>query len=734
MLKINKVSLKNFFSYGNKINEIGFNSPGTTLIKGENLDNATSGSNGAGKSTLISALSYALYDKCVSDVSKDNMINNINKKDMLVTVDFEKNNKIYHIERGRKIKGKGNYIQILENEKDITPDSISNANELLERIVGLPHELFTRIVVFSAINTSFLDLPVKSSSGPSQTSMIEHLFGLTLLTNKAEILKEHIKDTKNKIDGEQVRIDFLKKEHVRYNDQLETAKKRVLQWNDNNKIEVKKLKDSLSKMTEIDFDEQLKHFENLDIINSSIKECEFTIKELETAIANQEKHIAQIKTAEKRSSDWDIDTQTNIENLKSELDQLSSIDISAQKEILETLKTIKEDINTCNSTAKELISLNDKKNKEIQSNEKELSHLLDEKCPYCLQDFKEAKAKIEQCQLIINKNKEEIDKNSNDIKQIQEVVDKLLVVERDLTTKLVVKDLPTLIVMENKKSSVSNKLEDLQKATNPHLLSIEDLNKSTPLSKEELDILTAVLSEKKSSIIELRNTKGEISNKLLFKSTNEMMGIKNEKTTLESKTKDKELEQNPHIDALLELEKNKIEEINYDKINEQNKRLVHQDFLLKLLTKKDSFVRKFLLDKYLPFLNLRLQKYLSDLGLPHRVEFTNDLSARIIHFSRELDFGNLSHGQKSRINIALSMAFRDVLCHLHDKTNILLLDEVLDEGLDGIGVHSAASMLKKKAKEDELNMFIISHRDEISTLFDDMLVVQFKDGFSQIKD
>ena len=74
---------------------------------------------------------------------------------------------------------------------------------------------------------------------------------------------------------------------------------------------------------------------------------------------------------------------------------------------------------------------------------------------------------------------------------------------------------------------------------------------------------------------------------------------------------------------------------------------------MKLLTKKDSFVRKTLLKRNLPYLNSRLQTYIEDLGLTHKVEFTSELTAKISQFGNELSFDNLLNGQKARVNIAL---------------------------------------------------------------------------------
>ena len=173
--------------------------------------------------------------------------------------------------------------------------------------------------------------------------------------------------------------------------------------------------------------------------------------------------------------------------------------------------------------------------------------------------------------------------------------------------------------------------------------------------------------------------------------------------------------------------------MDHEKINELTTLVDHQKFLVKLLTKKDSFIRKALLNKNIPFLNQRLSYYLTELGLPHTVEFTHEMTAEISQFGRLMDFGNLSNGQRSRVNIALSFAFRDVLQNMHQHINVCMLDEVLDVGLDTVGVQAAARMLKHKARDEQLSMYIISHRDEIDSAFDHRMTIQMSKGFSYIK-
>ena len=164
MARFGTLTFKNFLSYGNVPTVIDLSKKGTTLILGEDLDDMGTGANGVGKSVLINALVYVLYDKPITNIAtKDELVNNINKKNMEVTIDFEKNGDDYYIRRVRKEKAgaAGNYVQIFKNgrdkEHDVTPDSIDNANKYIVEILGIPFELFVRIIAFSATLMPFFE-------------------------------------------------------------------------------------------------------------------------------------------------------------------------------------------------------------------------------------------------------------------------------------------------------------------------------------------------------------------------------------------------------------------------------------------------------------------------------------------------------------------------------------------------------------------------------------------------
>jgi DNA repair exonuclease SbcCD ATPase subunit len=207
----------------------------------------------------------------------------------------------------------------------------------------------------------------------------------------------------------------------------------------------------------------------------------------------------------------------------------------------------------------------------------------------------------------------------------------------------------------------------------------------------------------------------------------------NHRSTVESLQKDlanKQAESNPYDEQIDELRRSAVQEISWDTINELTKLKDHQEFLYKLLTSKDSFVRKKIIDQNLAFLNQRLTYYLDRIGLPHIVEFQNDLSVIITQLGQDLDFDNLSRGERNRLILSLSWAFRDVWENLYSPINLLFIDELVDSGMDSSGVEASIAVLKKMTRERDKNVFLISHRDDLTSRVNHVLKVIKEGGFT----
>jgi DNA repair exonuclease SbcCD ATPase subunit len=581
MLKIKQISFRNFRSYGKVDTVVNFETPGTTLLTGKNDDGGTT--NGHGKTSILFALTWLLYDKVIDSVNKDELINNTNKVDMHGEVSFSVKGDEVLVKRWRK-SGKGNRdngAALFINNIDVTPAGNDKINLKIQELIGIDFELFSRIVVYSASNKSFFDLPSTSHYESNQTDMVEQLFNLQSLSEKAIELKAQIKSTETDLVTQKKLIEQAEKQLESHSTLVNKTEQRKGVWEQNRLNEIEAITVDLDLITHVNFDDEKKH-------HDTITECVAARKEL---------------VGEKRVH----------ENIQS----------------------------TLTRQAKEL--------------KNEVSSLSDSTCPYCEQEFAGAAEKRKQVQEQLIKCTSQLVSITSEIADCNTQITTLDRLTKNALSKTTVNDFNHLVELKAAHSDLVAKLTQLKEQLNPHTEMLQELIDAKPVVPD-------------------------------FNSINRL-------TTL----------------------------------NE------HQQFLLKLLTKKDSFLRKALLYKNIPLLNERMSFYLENLGLPHTVEFTPALTANITQFGRELSFGSLSNGQKARVNFALSLAFGDLLQEIHQKINIQLFDEVLDIGLDAHGVSAASRLLKHKARKEGLAIFVITHRDELANAFDNQLIVRQKDGFSQVE-
>ena len=582
MIKIKDLTVKNFMSVGNQTQAVNFSQENLTLVLGENLDQGgdDSGSrNGTGKTTIVNALSFALYGTALTNIKKDNLINKINNKNMLVTLSFEKNNINYRIERGRKPSVMKFFVDDEEQTTDETDDSQGDMRETqkdLDDLLGMSHDMFKHIVALNTYTEPFL-----SMKAGDQRVIIEQLLGITLLSEKADTLKELIKTTKDNIYQETANIEAAKKSNEKIQISIDSLLTRQTAWNTQHEQELEKIGRAIVELENVDIDAELASHASLKLYTEQAAKLKSLNKEratLESATAQAERSVKKY--------------------------------------------------------ASELAALDGKK------------------CHACEQDLHD------------HKHEEMSAKATEHLTDAQKYLDK---VNSDLAK----------IVKE----------------------------------------VTAI---------------GDISARpdTYYDTVEQALKHQNNLKTLETQLQIKAGETDPYQEQIDELTDTAMQEITWDQVNEMNTLKEHQEFLLKLLTSKDSFIRKKIIDQNLAYLNNRLTYYLDKMGLPHTVTFQNDLNVEIMQLGQDLDFDNLSRGERNRLILSLSWAFRDVWESLYQQINLLFIDELIDNGLDASGVEGALAVLKKIARERKKNVFLISHKDELIGRVNNVLKVIKENGFT----
>jgi hypothetical protein len=217
---------------------------------------------------------------------------------------------------------------------------------------------------------------------------------------------------------------------------------------------------------------------------------------------------------------------------------------------------------------------------------------------------------------------------------------------------------------------------------------------------------------------------------VFYDTLEDALNHKNSVDSLQKSLASRSADTDPYDEQINDMQNQALQSVAYDTVNELTRVQDHQDFLLKLLTSKDSFVRKKIIDQNLSYLNARLTHYLDRIGLPHTVKFQNDLSVSIEELGRELDFDNLSRGERNRLILSMSWAFRDVWESLYSPINLLFIDELIDNGLDTQGVESSLALLKKMSRERNKSIWLVSHRDELAGRVENILKVVKENGFT----
>ena len=578
MIQIKNLTVKNFMSVGAATQGIDFDRNDLTLVLGENLDLGGDGSrNGTGKTTIINALSYALYGQALSNIRKDNLVNKTNGKNMLVSLDFSVNSQEYRIERGRKPNVLRFYInnEHKASEDVAQGDSREKKDDIL-RVMYMCHVMLRHVLALNTYTEPFLSLKAND-----QRTIIEQLLGITLLSERADAIKELNRQTKDAIQAEEFRIRAVQEANKRIEEQIESLRKRQRLWTAKRDEDVGKLAQAIADLEHIDIDAEVQAHRDLDAFHEKKK-----------SLDDATRYIRQIDA-----------------------------DDAKLNRLLDKLKT-------------EIVALD--------------AH----KCHSCGQDLHDDK--------------------QDELKQAKQS-----------------------LVQETALQLLAN---DTQRQG----------HEDTVAQIGALGTAPTVFYDSLEQALNHRNTV----------------------ETLRKDLTSRQADADPYEEQISDMQGQALQVVSYDTLNELTRLQDHHDFFLKLLTSKDRFVRKKIIDQNLSYLNARLTHYLDRIGLPHTVKFQNDLTVSIEELGRELDFDNLSRGERNRLILSMSWAFRDVWESLYSPINLLFIDELIDNGLDTQGVENALALLKKMSRERHKSIWLVSHRDELAGRVENILKVIKENGFT----
>ncbi len=303
MLTVKTLTVKNFLSVGNQTQAINFGGKNLVLVLGENVDlggDDAGARNGTGKTTIINAISYALFGDALTQIRKDNLVNKTNNKDMLVSITFEKNNTTYTIERGRKPQRLKFYINDVEQDSNEAQGENRETQAEINKLIGMTHAMFKNIIALNTYTQPFL-----ATKQAEQREIIEQLLGITILSEKADLLKEQMRGTKDELMGEKYSLDSIKQSNEKITESIKTIKLRSSAWQTQKDQDIAKFKDAIEELDKVDITVELdahkklqKHNEDTKTLTSLQKEKAYHENSLTKADSNVDKTKSDIEYAQ----------------------------------------------------------------------------------------------------------------------------------------------------------------------------------------------------------------------------------------------------------------------------------------------------------------------------------------------------------------------------------------------------------------------------------------------------
>jgi len=416
MIVFKSIEWCNFLSTGNSSNKVLLNKSPTTLIIGKN---------GEGKSTILDALCFALFGKPFRNINKNQLINSINGKKTVVTIEFSINGKEYKVIRGIK----PNLFEIYVNGELMNQDAAARDYQkvLEQQILKLNYKTFTQVVILGS--ASFV--PFMQLSNSMRREVIEDILDIRIFSTMNQLLKEkangtkseitrieqEIQTAKTKVDGQTVLIKTLT---AAKSDAIESLLSKV---QDNN-AEIQRSEDQVaSTLTQItalqsqtakksEVDDQIEQAKNIrSKLTAKIEHCEH---HTEFFNDNDVCPSCSQEIPDHHKSKILQDLNNKITSNNSKIDELQTVldglntKLTSINDVLTEITDLNIKVSTYNANISVLNKLNTSMQAEIEEHKKDTTNVDEEKRK--LKDLAlDAVDKIKQKNELLNKrNLEEV--------------------------------------------------------------------------------------------------------------------------------------------------------------------------------------------------------------------------------------------------------------------------------------------------------------------------------------
>lgn len=721
MKYIKSVSIKNFFSYGPQETVIDLSGNGITNI---------SGVNGVGKSTIIEAMLFALYGKTRQEKVADVVNRNVGK-DCKVSVEFVgDDDEVYKVLRYRAHTTHKDKVYLFKGDKDISSKNASDTNEQIIDHFGMPYVAFVNSTVFSTeFYSNFF-----AANNTDRLNIFENILSLKEISYFYEEIKKIIKEI------EESEIES-KMKYTESNTKVESAQENLDTYNKQAKeklLQLKSEKEDAQRAIE-EAKVALKELGAIDVVAEKAKLSNTTLNEEYEKQINEKKKLHDELNAfntfpEEESEllvkygDFDFnDNKKKEEKYKSDLETIRTRESGIDKAKLQ-LDSSMEKIRT-------LKSQKESSEKDLEKQKKDLEKVKDAICPYCgnKMNAEETAKKRE----IIDKKIKELEGDIEDFeKQLKE--EKVNLTEFKDTYDTLLADVN--LIRENlDKNFVANSDLIKEKYLNAlkHKTEFDKTYEENCKKQKELLIEIDELKEKKSKLEISKYTESYLNSiEEEIKKQEDIIAKSN--TTIASvnaavkSTYDKDYVEKIKSDIESLKEKAVFAKEQLEVIEDDKK---HYEYLKECCSNKSNGFKKFFIGEMIPVFNEKINQYLPFFFNNKKIEvsFDKDLVETIKCDGQKITYASLSCGQKTRMEIAAAFAlFGLSRVFFSNQSGLLIVDELLDRGLDEFGIKASLSILEGFAQDSKV--YVISHNKTVTENITDVIEVKAdENGFSYFK-
>lgn len=682
----NSIHIQNFLSIQNIT--LPLNNCGLVLLNGKNLDNSSLNNNGAGKSSILEAIVFALYGRTLRGLKGDAVIHRLAGNNMHVILNItDDDGTPYQIARYRKHVTNKSKSLLYRCGVDITPKSEADFDRYIANLLQADYSTFTASLLYSAESFKF-----STATDSEIKKTFDTMLGLDVLSKALELTRSQLKDTVKELT--KLRNDKSECEHqlVKLSDKEQQLQFLQQKFDSDKKVKMRQLDESITVLQ--DKSQLLKDEHNS--LQHQVVEAK---DKLESAIKQLD-----VKNDELQQLD---ELKDELRKLESEHDELVLKKSTYKKSIIANDHEIERLQKSINAAQIKIDKLEKKKQDLIQT--------IGQPCPTCGSPL--TAEKIESAQQQYNDDIQEI---QDDIANIQISI-KTTQEDTDSQHKQIEKLDKQIEELLGTKQSLQHTL----KACKLLESSRDELVKQVDQLKERYYHLQAQLQMKKMEITQ---------NDDLINQTQ-----KNLKDSREAK--------NPYDELVMDVQLNILstkEKVGHLIIDIDVKSQLEECLKFWEMAYSNQGIKSLILDDITPFLNRRVNRYLTKLaaGQIEAIFSTRTalksggeserFSLTITNQDGGEQYSSNSSGEKKRIDLAINLALQDLVASRSSKKiNIAIFDEVFD-ALDENGIDSVISLLQELSQEKS-TILVVTHNEHLKSYFNNCITIVKKNGFSYIE-